>query len=131
MNFQNWNIQILLTTSFFFRKRPNVTIFLPNVGPVFQQFWRKKVVGLRSGEKIFHLRKINVTLRKIFDFPKWNIFFTEGRLAFFFVRNCWNVTISVIFCWKHTGTQRRIFKSETFKFCLLHRPFFLPKKGQM
>ena len=65
-----------------------------------------------------------VYLRNKLIFQNLNILSAERKTIPFFVRNCLKVTISVIFCWKNCSKQRRIFKSEALKFCLLHRPFF-------
>ena len=118
---------------FFSEKRPNVTIFLPNENDqngYFSAVSDKKSGRFTFGRKMFNFEKTNVLLRKNLNFPKWNIFSRKRKPTIFFVKKCSNVTILVIFWWKRTRKQRWIFKSETFKFCLLHRPFFYRKKAK-
>ena len=61
---------------------PNITIFL-KVCPLFQQFRKQKIGRYTFGKQMFHFGKINVLLRNILIFPKWNICFYEGIPSIF------------------------------------------------
>ena len=75
---------MLATSSFFFsEKRPNVTIFLPKVCPVFQQFRTKKVVDIPLGNKCITAENSMYYLRKFSFFRSETFVFTMVYLPLF------------------------------------------------